>query len=129
MALGASAVQIGTGFLRCPEAKISAPFRAALGAASDDSTAITNVMSGRPARGIYNKIMRELGPMSADAPAFPHAAKALAPLRAAAEARGSGDFSALWAGQSVGLTQPMPATDLTRTLAAAAQKRLEQLAR
>jgi nitronate monooxygenase len=128
-ALGAAGVQIGTAYLRCPEAKISAPFRAALGAASDDSTAITNVMSGRPARGIYNKIMRELGPMSADAPAFPHAAKALAPLRAAAEARGSSDFSALWAGQSVALTQPMPAADLTRSLAAAARKRLDELSR
>jgi nitronate monooxygenase len=128
-ALGAAGVQIGTAYLRCPEAKISAPFRAALAAASDDSTAITNVMSGRPARGIYNKIMRELGPMSADAPAFPHAAKALAPLRAAAEARGSSDFSALWAGQSVALTRAMPAADLTRSLAAAGQKRLEELAR
>jgi nitronate monooxygenase len=128
-ALGAAGVQVGTAYLRCPEAKISAPFRAALGTASDDSTAITNVMSGRPARGIYNKIMRELGPMSADAPAFPHAAKALAPLRAAAEARGSSDFSALWAGQSVALTRAMPAADLTRSLAAAGRKRLEELAR
>jgi nitronate monooxygenase len=128
-ALGAAGVQIGTAYLRCPEAKISAPFRAALGTAADDSTVITNVMSGRPARGIYNKIMRELGPMSADAPAFPHAAKALAPLRAAAEARGSSDFSALWAGQSVALTRAMPAADLTRSLAAAGRKRLEELAR
>jgi nitronate monooxygenase len=116
-ALGASGVQIGTAYLRCPESKISAPFRTALGTAGDDSTAITNVMSGRPARGIYNKVMRELGPMSADAPAFPHAARALAPLRAAAEARGSGDFTPLWAGQSVGLTRPMPAGELTRSLA------------
>ena len=76
-ALGASGVQIGSAYLRCPESKVIAPARAALAQASDDSTVITNVMTGRPARGVANRVMREVGPISPDAPAFPHAATAL----------------------------------------------------
>ncbi len=119
-ALGAAGVQIGTAYLRCPEAKISAPYRAALATASDDSTVLTNVYTGRPARGIRNKAIDELGPMADGAPPYPHAAAALAPLRAAAEKAGSGDFTPLWAGQAVGLTREMPATELTRALASGA---------
>src|SRR3954469_18250124 len=127
-ALGAAAVQIGTAYLHCPEAKIIAPHRAALAAAHDDSTVITNVMTGRPARGVSNRLMREVGPISPDAPAFPHAATALAPLRAAAEKRGEVDFTNLWAGQAVGLVRTMPAAELTRALAGDALKRLSRLA-
>lgn len=118
-ALGASAVQVGTGFLRCPEAGISAPYRAALGAARDEDTVLTNVLTGRPARGLQTRVVRELGPVSPVAPAFPGAAVALQPLRTAAEARGSGDFSLLWSGQAIGLSREMPASELTRLLAAA----------
>jgi nitronate monooxygenase len=128
-ALGAAGVQIGTAYLRCPEAKISAPYRAALAEALDVSTVITNVMSGRPARGIVNRLIRELGPISSDAPAFPQAVTALAPLRAAAEKKGSGDFSPLWAGQAAGLAREMPAADLTRALARDGLLRMGQLAR
>ena len=98
-ALGASGVQIGTGYLRCPEAKVSAPHREALKSAHDDGTAITNLMTGRPARGVFNRVMREVGPVSDVAPQFPLAAGALAPLRAKAEALGSGDFSRCGAGR------------------------------
>jgi nitronate monooxygenase len=119
-ALGAAGVQIGSAYLWCPEAKISALHRAALASAHDDSTTVTRVMTGRPARGIVNRVMREVGPMSDIAPAFPLAAGALAPLRAKAEAQGSGDFSPLWAGQAAGLGRAMPAAELTRTLAAEA---------
>jgi nitronate monooxygenase len=114
--LGASAVQIGTAYLRTPEAKITAMHRAALAAAGDGDTALTNVFSGRPARGVVNRIVREIGPMSDAAPAFPHAAGAVAPLRAAAEKAGSGDFSPLWSGQAVALAREMPAGEMTRAL-------------
>jgi nitronate monooxygenase len=116
--LGAAAVQLGTAYLFCPEAKISSPFRAALNSATADTTAITNLFSGRPARGIVNRLIREVGPMSELAPEFPLAGGAVAPLRAKAEAAGSGDFSPLWAGQAAHLGRMMPARELTRTLAA-----------
>ena len=96
--------------------------------ARDDGTAVTNLMTGRPARGIINRVMREIGPMSDVAPEFPLAAGALAPLRAKAEAQGSGDFSPMWAGQAASLGRAMPAGDLTRTLAAEALERLRALA-
>jgi nitronate monooxygenase len=127
-ALGASGVQIGTAYLRCPESKIVGPARTALAQASDDSTVITNVMTGRPARGVINRVMRELGPVSADAPPFPHSATSLAPLKAAAEKQGKVDFTNLWAGQAVRLGREMPAAELTRALAGAALARLSQLA-
>ena len=72
-------------------------------------------MTGRPARGFVNRVMREIGPMSDVAPAFPLAAGALAPLRAKAEAQGSGDFSPMWAGQAASLGRALPAGELTRT--------------
>jgi len=119
MKLGAAGVQIGTSYLLCPEANTSAVHRAALKSESSRLTALTNVFTGRPARGIVNRIMRELGPISLAAPRFPLAAAALAPLRARAEASGSGDFSALWAGQNAGGCREIPAALLTRELASA----------
>jgi len=127
-ALGAAGVQIGSAFLRCPESKVSAPARAALAEAGDDSTVLTNVMTGRPARGLVNRVMREMGPMSQDAPAFPHAATALAPLKAAAEKLGRVDFTNLWVGQAVRLSREIPAAELTRTLANDALARMRRLA-
>ena len=115
--LGASAVQIGTAYLFCPESTIADPHRKVLLAAKEQETALTNVFTGRPARGIVNRIMREVGPMSPLAPAFPLAGGALAPLRAAIEPTGSGDFMSLWSGQSAALCRPVPATQLTRELA------------
>ena len=117
-ALGAAGVQVGTAYLLCPEATTSAVHRAALQGAGAGDTAMTNLFSGRPARGIVNRAMRELGPMSALAPPFPLAAAAMAPLRAAAERRGRGDFSPLWAGQNTTGCAAIPAAGLTRRLAA-----------
>jgi nitronate monooxygenase len=128
LALGAAGVQIGTAYLRCPESKLSAAARVALAQASDESTVITNVMTGRPARGVANRVMREVGPISPDAPAFPHAATGLAPLKAAAEKQGKVDFTNLWAGQAVRMGKEMPAAELTRALAGAALARMSQLA-
>ena len=119
LALGAAGVQVGTAYLLCPESTIGAPHRAALASPEPARhTALTRLFTGRPARGIVNRVMRELGPMSDVAPAFPLATAAIAPLRAAAEARGSGDFSPLWSGQNNSGCKPVPAAQLTRELAA-----------
>jgi nitronate monooxygenase len=126
-ALGAAGVQIGSAYLRCPESTVSAPARAALAEAQDDSTVFTNVMTGRPARGVANRVMREVGPISPDAPAFPHAATALAPLRAAAEKQGKVDFTNLWAGQAIRMGGELPAAEFTRVVAAAALDRLQAM--
>ncbi|SFM76202.1 NAD(P)H-dependent flavin oxidoreductase [Marinobacter zhejiangensis] len=118
LALGAAGVQVGTAYLLCPEATTSVVHRAALKSAAADHTAITNVFSGRPARGIVNRIIRELGPISNAAPEFPLATSAIAPLRARAESQGSGDFSPLWSGQNAAGCEEIPAAELTRNLAA-----------
>ena len=118
MALGAAGVQIGTAYLLCPEAQTSAVHRAALASDGAKHTAVTNLFSGRPARGIVNRLMRELGPVNAIAPEFPLASAAIAPLRAKAESRGSGDFSPLWSGQNATGCSERRAADVTRALAA-----------
>lgn len=117
LALGAAAAQIGTAWLLCPEATTSALHRAALKSDAARVTALTNVFTGRPARGIVNRAIRELGPLCADAPAFPLATARLAPLRAKAEAQGSSDFSPLWSGQNASGCREVPAGQLTRELA------------
>ena len=117
MALGAAGVQVGTAYLLCPEATTGALHRAALKSAALRHTAVTNVFTGRPARGILNRLMRELGPMSPLAPAFPLAAAAVAPLRAKAESLGLDDFSTLWSGQNATGCKEIPAAELTRALA------------
>ena len=128
LALGAAGAQIGTAYLFTPESLISELHRTALGAARDDGTALTNLFSGRPARGLMNRLMREIGPMSDLAPAFPTAGGALAPLKAAAEARGTSDFTSLWSGQAAGLCHETGSGDLTRRLAKDAARRLRELA-
>jgi nitronate monooxygenase len=127
-ALGASAVQIGTAYLKCPESTISTVYRRLLAVTRPDQTVVTNVMTGKPARGIVNRVMAEIGPLSGDAPAFPHAATALAPLRAAAEKNGSGEFTPMWSGQAASLAETLPAAELTRKLAEEARQRLKQMA-
>ena len=123
-ALGAAAVQIGTAYLHCPEAQISPLYRQALKNTRDNETAITNVFTGRPARAIVNRFVREVGPMSDIAPKFPLAAAALAPLRAKSEMAGSADFTPMWSGQSARLSRDLPAAELTKQLAAEALKNL-----
>jgi nitronate monooxygenase len=128
LALGASAVQVGTAYLFTPQSLITDLHRAALADARDRPTALTNVFSGRPARGLMNRIMREVGPMSDLAPAFPTAGGALAPLKAKAEAGKSSDFSSLWSGQAVGLGRECDAGALTVWLAEEGRRRLAELA-
>lgn len=114
--LGAAGVQIGTAYLLCPEAFISTVHRAALRSEEALHTAVTNLFTGRPARSIVNRFIREHGPINAAAPLFPMATGAIAPLRAQAESRGSGDFSPLWSGQNPTGCQEIPAAELTREL-------------
>ena len=114
--LGASAVQVGTAFLTSHEATTSAVHRQALMSAAARHTALTNLFSGRPARGIVNKFMTDFGPINPEAPDFPLATAAVAPLRAAAEAQGSGDYSPLWSGQNASDCQALPAADITHKL-------------
>lgn len=118
IALGAAGVQVGTAYLLCSEASTSPVHRAALKSEAACRTTVTNVFSGRPARGIVNRATKELGPMSDLAPEFPLASVALAPLRAKAESQGRGDFSPLWCGQNVSGCREIGAGELTRSLAA-----------
>jgi nitronate monooxygenase len=127
-ALGAAGVQVGTAYLFTPEATITDLHRAALRTARDDRTALTNLFSGRPARGLVNRLTREVGPMSDLAPPFPTAGAALAPLKAKAEAAGRADFSSLWSGQAASLAREMPAGELTRRLAEDALQRIKAMA-
>ena len=115
-ALGAHAVQIGTAYLRTPQAIVSPVHRRALAAARDDATRLTNLFTGRPARGLLNRFLREHGPMNPRAPAFPTATGAVAPLRAHYEAQGSGDYSPLWSGQAAALAREEDAGSLTLRL-------------
>lgn len=116
-ALGAAGVQAGTAYLLSDEATTSAVHRAALQSDAARHTTLTTLFTGGPARGIVNRAIRELGALANAAPAFPLATSAIAPLRAAAEKAGSGDFSPLWSGQNASLLQAAPAADITHALA------------
>lgn len=101
--------------LRAPMA--SPLHRRALHTTKENETALTNVFTGRPARSIVNRLVREVGPLSVDAPPFPTASAAIAPLRARAEANDSADFTSLWCGQAARLAREEPAGALTKRLA------------
>lgn len=117
LAVGAVAVQVGTSYLLCPEASTSPLHRAAIQSPRAQHTALTNLFTGRPARSVVNRVMRELGPISTAPSPFPLAAAALAPLRAQAEAEGHDDFTPLWCGQNVAGCKNITAAELTRKLA------------
>ncbi len=118
--LGAAAVQVGTAYLRTPESRVSNLHRRRLGEATADDSVFTNLFTGGLARGLGNRLIDALGPVSEAAPPFPYASAALAPLRAQAESQGRGDYSPLWAGQGVALAQAEPAANLTARLGGAA---------
>ena len=120
---------MGTAYLLCPEATISALHRAALKSANDQLSAISNVLTGRPARVLVNRIVREVGPLATNVPSFPLGAVALGPLRTKAESQGSADFSGLYAGEAAALCRELPAGELTSKLAAEALQRLNALGR
>ena len=128
-ALGAAAVQIGTAYLLTPEAITSQVHRAALKEGTEDQTALTNIFSGRPARGLMNRLMREIGPISPEAPAFPTAGGALAPLKLNAEPSDCNDFSSLWSGQASALANTVEASVLTKQFADEALSLFSKLTR
>ncbi|MET4577561.1 NAD(P)H-dependent flavin oxidoreductase [Ottowia thiooxydans] len=118
MALGAAGVQVGTAYLCADEATTSVAHRAALQSEASRHTALTNLFTGRPARGIVNRVMREQGPISPAAPEFPLATNAIGLLRAAAEKKGSTDFSPLWSGQNASQCKSASAAAITLALKA-----------
>jgi nitronate monooxygenase len=122
--LGASGVQIGTGYLLCPEAEISSLHRAALRSPTAAETALTNLFTGRPARSVVTRLMREIGPLASETPPFPRATGAVLPLRVAAERAGDSAFTSLWSGQAASLASELPAGELTQALAKAALERM-----
>ena len=113
--LGASAVQLGTAYLHTPEANISDVHRQRL---HEGRTVVTNLMTGGMARGVPGRLVEDLGPIRSEAPPYPLASTALAPLRAAAERQGEYGFGPMWAGQAAALGLALPAAELTRKLAA-----------
>ena len=126
LALGASGVQMGTAYLLCSEATISTLHRAAIKSAKDRHSVISNVLTGLPARVLVNRIVREVGPLAADAPSFPLGAVTLGPFRTKAESQGSDDFTGLYAGEAAALCGELPAGELTLKLAAEALQRLDR---
>ena len=122
-ALGAAAVQIGTAYLLYPEARISPLYREAL-TNEENQTVLTNVFTGRPARAIATRMVRETAPMSKLVPDFPLAGSFSAPLRVASEAKGATDFTSMWSGQSARLARELPAKEITQRLASETLARL-----
>ena len=127
LVLGASAVQLGTAFLPCPESAIPDVHREALEIAQSDKTRLTSAFSGRPARGLENRYIREMAGKEDGFPDFPILNTLTGPLRKASAHAGSTDFVSLWAGQAVGLIKSMPAGTLVETLAAETESAMKSL--
>ena len=125
--LGASGVQVGTPYLLTKEAMVSDLHRKALKNSKSDETALTNIFTGRPARGIVNRVMAEIGPITSKAPDFPLSGSALTPIKIAAEEKGLSDFSSLWSGQAASLAYETSSADFTKDLARDALKRMGSL--
>lgn len=115
LGLGAASAQIGTSYLLCDEAMTSSIHRSAL-KAPQCHTALTNLFTGRAARGIMNRLMSEIGPLNSRAPEFPLAGAAIAPLKQLAEQTGRSDFSSMWSGQNPSGCLEISAYELTRQL-------------
>ncbi|HEX8222301.1 MAG TPA: nitronate monooxygenase [Allosphingosinicella sp.] len=124
LTLGAAAVQIGSAYLHCPESLIAPAHRAALASEAAEHGVFTNLFSGGLARGLWTAPMEALGPVRSEAPPFPLATAALAPLARAAAERGEPGFRPMWAGQAARLGKPLPALELTQLLARDALARL-----
>jgi nitronate monooxygenase len=119
--LGASAVQMGTAFLFCPESQVSAAHRKALAQARDDATRLTRLLSGKPARSLINELMERLEDAEDQAAPFPTQTSLIAPLR-----QEDGQWSSLWAGQAAALGREMPAADLVKNLAEEVERLLRR---
>jgi len=129
LVLGASAAQIGTAFLACPEAGLSATHRLALATAADEDTRVTTAFSGRPARGLVNRYIETMTECEADLPDFPIVNTLTGPLRKGSAEAGSPDFVALWSGMAAPLNAALPAADLVQRLVTEAERVLGNLSR
>jgi nitronate monooxygenase len=131
LALGASAVQLGTAFLTCDESGVPEAYRAAILGAREEQTRITRAFSGRPARGIVNRFMTEVE--SAGGPdsilPFPFQNAMTRPLRVAAGRQGRAEFLSLWAGQGLRLARRQSAAALVERLSAETQTAIERMAK
>lgn len=127
LALGADAAQLGTAFLRCPEAGTNPTHRAAIATAGHDSTVITTALTGRAARTIANRIVRELGDRTV--PRYPVMNALTSELRKAAAAQERDDLTSLWAGQGVARARDLPAASLVQQLRDETVGELERLRR
>jgi nitronate monooxygenase len=130
LALGAAAVQMGTAFLTTHESGVPDAYKDAVLSTREDGTRVTRAFSGRPARGIVNRVMAELDGQ-ADAPILPYPAQnALTrPMRAEAARRGRAEYLSLWAGQGAPLARREPAAELVERLDREAEAALARLAR
>lgn len=129
MMLGAQAVQIGTAFLRCPEAATPETHKARLRAAAEASTRLTRLFSGRPARGVVNGMMTDLADVDDAAAPYPTQTALVAPLARALPEDRRADVSSIWAGQSVAMGRDLPARDVMTGLAREADALLRPMAR
>jgi nitronate monooxygenase len=130
LALGASAVQLGTAFLICKEAGIPEAYKQAITSAREDQTRITRAFSGRPARGIVNRFMNEMESSEEAAqkiPPFPVQNALTRPLRRAAGKQGRAEFLSLWAGQGVRLARRQSAADLMARLVRETEQAIRKL--
>jgi nitronate monooxygenase len=121
LALGADAAQMGSAFLLAEEAITSGPWRRAIEHVGDDATRLTRAFSGRYARGIENRFMREMRAVERDVPAYPVQNRLTQPLRAAAQAADNPEMMSLWAGQAITLARPGRAEDMVKRWWAEAQ--------
>jgi nitronate monooxygenase len=127
LALGASAVQLGTAFLGCPETPIGDAWRDSLNAAQAEATTVTEALSGKPARGIRNRYIDEVEALQEPLLPYPAQYSVSRDLRKAAAERGNPDFIAMWAGQGVGLIGRRAAADLVNDLVVESQQLLGRL--
>lgn len=127
LALGASAVQMGTAFLACPESPIPDVWKRALDTAEADSTVVTEAMSGKPARGIRNRYIEEVEALGEPFLPYPAQYSVSRDLRKAAAAEDNADFIAMWSGQGVGLIRQTPAAALVADLVSETQALLQRL--
>jgi nitronate monooxygenase len=129
LVLGASAAQMGTAFIACPESSADAAYRALLLSAGAEHTAMTRAISGRPARSLANKFTA-IGEAALDKEiaGYPMAYDAGKALNAAAKAKGESGFGAQWAGQAAPLARSLPAAELIAQLKAEMDAALKAVA-
>lgn len=127
LCLGAQAVQMGTAFLVCEESGAPPAHKAAVLGATDDGTAITRAFSGRPARGLKNRFLLEMGEHEGDLPPFPVQNALTGDIRGAAREQDRPEFMSLWAGQAARLARRAKAADLVRALADEAEAVLHRM--